>query len=214
MAILSSLLIAGSFPVRVSFFLFSRKLYFLLPVNWRRWPMSKTCRIGISGLRRGLSLAQVFPLFPDCQVVAACDPDPGALERFGRQFPQARLCATYAELLEAGLDVAVVASPIPDHKDQSIAALSAGCHVLQEVILAADLEECAQLLDAVRRHPRQLFMLAENCCYWGHILAWKEMWDQGMLGELVYAEAEYVHDVRSLHRNPDGTPTWRSLPWT
>lgn len=173
--------------------------------------MSRNLRIGISGLRRGLSLARVFPLFPDCELTAACDPDPQALERFGQQFPQARLGATFAEMLATGLDVAVVASPIPDHKDQSIAALEAGCHVLQEVILAADLEESRQLLEAVRRHPKQLFMLAENCCYWGHMLSWKEMWDQGMLGELIYGEAEYVHDVRALHRNPDGTPTWRSF---
>ncbi|MBM3278432.1 MAG: Gfo/Idh/MocA family oxidoreductase [Candidatus Handelsmanbacteria bacterium] len=173
--------------------------------------MSKTYHIGISGLRRGLSLARVFPLFPDCQIAAGCDLDPQALERFGQHFPQARLCSTYGEMLEAGLDVVVVASPIPDHKDQSIAALEAGCHVLQEVILGATIEECAALLKAVQGHPRQLFMLAENCCYWGHILAWKEMWAQGMLGELVYAEAEYVHDVRALHRNPDRTPTWRSF---
>jgi predicted dehydrogenase len=134
---------------------------------------------------------------PDCRVAALCDPDPAALERAGRQLEGARLFPAYSEMLVAGIDLAVVASPVPAHQEQSQAALEAGCHVLQEVILAATVEECRQLLEVVRTHPRQKFMLAENCCYWAHILAWRQMWEQNMLGELVYAEAECIHDVRA-----------------
>jgi predicted dehydrogenase len=65
----------------------------------------------------------------------------------------------------------------------------------------------------VQAHPRQKFMLAENCCYWAHILSWQEMWRQGLLGNFMYAEAEYIHDTRHLLRQADGTPTWRaSMP--
>jgi len=171
-----------------------------------------TYRVGISGLRRGASLARVFALIPDCQVAAACDPEQPLRDAFGPRFPDARLFDRYEEMLEADLDIAVVASPVPLHCGQSIAALEAGCHVLQEVCLARTVEECRALLQAVQARPQQKFMLAENCCYWAHILSWQKMWQQGMIGELVYAEAEYVHDVRSLmHR--DGTPTWRdTLP--
>jgi predicted dehydrogenase len=171
-----------------------------------------TYRIGVSGLRRGASLARVFPLLPDCRLVAACDPDPAAREAFGAHFPEVRLCAAYEELLDTGLDIAVVASPVPLHASQSIAALQAGCHVLQEVCLATTLAECRALFEAVQAHPRQQFMLAENCCYWAHILSWQELWRRGELGELLYAEAEYIHDVRSLMRR-GGQPTWRdTLP--
>ena len=170
-------------------------------------------RVGISGLRRGASLARVFALRPDCCLAAACDPEPGARDTFGAQFPEARLFAGYAEMLEAGLDMVVVAAPVPLHAEQTIAGLEAGGHVLQEVCLGQTLEECRAILEAVRAHPRQKFMLAENCCYWAHILSWKEMWQQGMVGELIHAEAEYVHDVRGLMRRPDNTPTWRdTLP--
>ena len=169
-----------------------------------------TYRIGISGLRRGTSLAQVMALQPDCEVAAACDPDPGTLESFGKRFPQARLFAAYGEMLQAGLDVVVVASPVPEHCAQTVAALEAGCHVLQEVCLASTVEECQRIHQVVRAHPRQRFMLAENCCYWAHILSWQGMWRQGLLGDLLYAEAEYIHDVRSLMRRADGSPTWRA----
>ncbi|MEW6754869.1 MAG: Gfo/Idh/MocA family oxidoreductase [Candidatus Latescibacterota bacterium] len=169
-----------------------------------------TYRIGISGLRRGASLAHVVALQPDCQVAAACDPDPAALAALAPRFPRSRLCADYAEMLEAGLDVVVVASPVPEHCAQTLAALEAGCHVLQEVCLGASVEECRRIQQAVRAHPRQRFMLAENCCYWAHILSWQGMWRQGLLGALLYAEAEYIHDVRSLMRRAGGEPTWRT----
>jgi predicted dehydrogenase len=150
---------------------------------------------------------------PGCEIAAAFDPDAARRRVFGDRFPTAHLYASYQEMLEADLDIAVVASPLPFHCEQSIAALQAGCHVLQEVPLGPNLDECDALFQAVMAYPRRKFMLAENCCYWAHILSWKEMVAQGLVGTLRYAEAEYIHDVRALMRSPDGTPTWRaSLP--
>ncbi len=167
-------------------------------------------RVGVVGLGRGLGPARIFDLMPDCRVVAACDIDSTALKQFGAHFPQAHLCPVYDELLTHGLDIVFVASPVPLHCQHTVAALEAGCHVLQEVTLASTLDECRQILTAVQAHPRQKFMLAENCCYWAHILSWQQMWRQGLLGDLKYAEAEYVHDTRHLLRQPDGSPTWRA----
>ena len=167
-------------------------------------------RVGVVGLRRGFGAARVFDLMPDCRVVAGCDIDPAALEQFGAQFPQAHLSTAYDEMLAQGLDIVFVASPVPLHCQHTVAALEAGCHVLQEVTLASTLDECRRILTAVQAHPRQKFMLAENCCYWAHILSWKQMWRQGLLGDFMYAEAEYIHDTRYLLRQPDGSPTWRA----
>ena len=173
----------------------------------------RSYRVGVVGLRRGLGPARVFDLMPDCRVVAGCDISPAALEQFGALFPQAHLCSAYDEMLAQGLDIVFVASPVPLHCQHTVAALDAGCHVLQEVTLASTLEECRKLLAAVQAHPRQKFMLAENCCYWAHILSWREMWGQGLLGDFMYAEAEYIHDTRFLLREADGSITWRaSMP--
>jgi predicted dehydrogenase len=169
-----------------------------------------TYRVGVVGLRRGLGPARIFGLMPDCQVVAGCDIDATALERFGTHFPRAHLCISYDELLALGVDILFVASPAPLHCQHTVAALEAGCHVLQEVTLASTLEECRQILAAVQTHPRQKFMLAENCCYWAHILSWQQMWQQGLFGNFMYAEAEYIHDTRHLLRQPGGSPTWRA----
>jgi predicted dehydrogenase len=173
----------------------------------------RTYRVGVVGLYRGLGPARIFDLMPDCNVVAGCDIDARALERFGALFPQARLCSAYDEMLAHGLDIVFVASPVPLHCQHTLAALKAGCHVLQEVTLAGSLDECRQLLAAVQAHPRQKFMLGENCCYWAHMLSWRQMWRRGLLGDFMYAEAEYIHDTRYLLRQPDGSPAWRaSMP--
>lgn len=113
-------------------------------------------------------------------------------------------------MLALGLDIVFVASPVPLHCQHTVAALEAGCHVLQEVTLASTLDECQQILEAVQTQRQQKFMLAENCCYWAHILSWQQMWRQGLLGDFKYAEAEYIHDTRDLLQQPDGSPTWRA----
>ena len=167
-------------------------------------------RVGVVGMRRGLSLGRVFDMMPDCSVVACCDLDDACAANCHDAFPAAEFVTDYSRMLETGIDIAVIASPIPLHAEHTIAALDAGCHVLQEVTLSDTLSGCRAILDAVRAHPGQKFMLAENCCYWAYILAWKALWDQGLLGRFLYAEAEYVHNIRALLRNPDGAPTWRA----
>ncbi len=167
-------------------------------------------RVGISGLRRGLGPGRIFNMLPECKLVAGCDPDPAKREQVEGDFPGIRTFADYQDMLDWGLDIVMVATPMPLHASQTVAALDAGCHVLQEVTLAQTLDECRQIAQAVKAHPKQKFMLAENNCYLGHIMSWKRMWEDGLLGDFMYAEAEYVHDIRSLLRQPDGSPTWRA----
>jgi predicted dehydrogenase len=166
-------------------------------------------RVGIVGLRRSLGPARIFRLQPDCEI-AGCDLDEAARQRFAIQNPGAPVYADLGEMLQAGVDIVYVGTPMQHHQAHTVAALEAGCHVLQEVALANTLEECRAIFEAVRARPAQKFMLAENCCYWAHIQSWKQVWRQGRLGRFLYAEAEYVHDIRHLLRNPDGTPAWRA----
>ncbi|MGB1717318.1 MAG: Gfo/Idh/MocA family protein, partial [Candidatus Latescibacterota bacterium] len=166
--------------------------------------------VAICGLRRGASFARIFPLFDECRLSAVCDADETLLARFAVDLPDVQRFTRFDDLIDTRPDICVIASPVALHAEQSIAALQAGCHVLQEVFLAETLEQCRQLYEAVKAHPKQTFMLAENCCYWHFILEWKKMWQIGQLGDLIHGEAEYVHDVRSLMSDEQGRPTWRT----
>jgi predicted dehydrogenase len=53
-------------------------------------------------------------------------------------------------------------------------------------------------------------MMSENYCYAKHTVIVRAMAQAGLFGRCYFAEGEYLHDVKNLHRRPDGTPTWRA----
>ena len=166
-------------------------------------------RVGVAGLRRGAGLLRTFAMHPGVQVVAACDADPTQLESIGKQCDVPALYEEYADLLKHDLDVVVVATPMPLHTAHAVAALDAGRHVFSEVPAVVSIEEAQALVAAVKRSPGK-YMLAENCCYWAFIESWRETVQAGGIGKVLYAEAEYVHDCRSLMRDAQGNLTWRA----
>lgn len=115
----------------------------------------------------------------------------------------------YRHLLERDdLDAVVIATPMQLHAEMAVDSLRAGKNVLSEVAAAVTLAQCWELVRAVRETGRA-YMMAENVCYYRHILALREMLARGVFGELTYAECGYVHDCRSLMVLPDGRLTWR-----
>ena len=166
-------------------------------------------RVGVAGLRRGLSLLNTFAMYPGVEVVAVCDTDTAALERIGKEKGIAHLYQEYEDLVRHDLDCIVIGTPMPMHAAQAIAALEAGRHVFSEVPAVASLAEAEALVRAARK-ARGKYMLAENCCYWAFIESWRKSVSEGAIGKVVYAEAEYIHDCRSLMRDAAGNPTWRT----
>lgn len=164
-------------------------------------------RFGVIGLRRGQSLARACQAAGDAVVTALYDLDATK----GRSMAAAIQADFYAEFdafLAAPVDAVVVASPIPYHAAQSIAALNAGKHVLSEVTACHTLEDARALVAAARR-AQTIYMLAENCCYYDEIELVKRLYDAGRFGEVYYGEGDYVHDCRQLFYDEDGQLTWR-----
>ena len=169
-------------------------------------------RIGLVGLARGPSLASQFAAYPDAVVAALCDLDSDRLATVGRAFDldDTHLFTDYADLLNAPIDVVVIATPIMVHAEQAIAALEAGKHVFSEVTAVHTLAEAARLVETVRRGDR-VYMMGENCCYYHFIAQWRDLVDAGRLGRIVHAEAEYVHDIHDMVVDSrTGTTYWRA----
>jgi len=166
-------------------------------------------KVGVAGLRRGVSLLNMFSHHPQAEVVAVCDVDADRANSVAREHNIRSAYDDYASFVQQDLDAIVVATPATHHAEHAIAALRHGKHVLSEVPAAWTLEECAALVRAVEE-TGQKYMLAENVCYFPHIEAYRQAVANGKLGTVFYAEAEYVHDCRSLMRNPDGSLTWRA----
>ncbi len=164
-------------------------------------------RIGVIGLRRGRSLMQVFQAVGGAQITALYDLDAEkglpAAAALG-----ARYHADLDSFLADDVDAVVVASPIPAHAQQCIAALQAGKHVLSEVTACRSVDEARALVEAARQSSA-IYMLAENCCYYDEIELVKRLVAQGRLGDVYYGEGDYVHDCRSGFYTPTGELTWR-----
>lgn len=168
-------------------------------------------RVGLVGANRGSGLIHPFSVFPETEITALCDLDETRLADAGEYFGVAdrALFADYEDFLNTAIDVVVIGTPIQLHAEQVIAAMEAGKHVLSEVTAAWTIEQCEQIVDTVKR-TRQVYMLAENSCYQHFIREWKEWIDAGRFGDIYYAEAEYIHNIRELlWDDASGETFWR-----
>jgi predicted dehydrogenase len=140
--------------------------------------------------------------------VAFCEKDPLVLATEGERLGIEGRFEQFEEML-GHVDAVFIATPMHLHAEQSILALRAGKHVLSEVTACVGLEECHAIVEAVRSSGKT-YMMAENYIFSEENLLVKEMAKRGLFGEVYFGEGEYVHDVKSYHHFPDGSPTWRT----
>lgn len=115
----------------------------------------------------------------------------------------------YDEMLKDDKIQAVfIATYADNHASFAIKALNAGKHVLSEIPAFYTIQEAKQLKEAVKKHPELYYMIAENCCYWDFIKAWKTMAQDNLIGDAIYAEAEYIHSFPQEKKYPNNY--WRS----
>lgn len=169
-------------------------------------------KVGIVGLGRGMSHLHVFAQRNDAKVVAVCDINESLAQKVKNDMGLESAYSDYDKFLSHDMDIVVVATPLPLHVSNSIAALESGKHVLCEVPIANSLEECEALVKAVKKSKTK-FMFGENCNYWYFVEKWRNLVAEGKIGKPIYAEAEYIHDCRSIMRDSEGKLTWRaSMP--
>lgn len=170
---------------------------------------STPIRFAVIGARRGRSfIDSAGTVGQDIQLTAICDKSPAMLAPWSDQ-PGLKLYSDYEQVLSnPDIDAVCIATPVPLHARQAIAALRAGKHVLSEVTAAYTLDECRELIEAVES-TRLTYMMAENYCYMEPVLQVQNMVEQGVFGELIYASGSYIHDCRALYFTAEGDLTWR-----
>ena len=177
--------------------------------------MSGELRAGVLGVGRGLSFVRVMQAMDGVSVTAVADMRAERVRTVCAEHDVPKGLASLDELLAEDLDLVVVATPVSNHAEHSIAALEAGVNVLSEIPVIATREEADQLVDAARKSDA-LYMCGENCNYWAFVDSLKRLNQRGDFGEIFAAEAEYIHSIPGLRRDEHGNPTWRAsmLPIT
>jgi predicted dehydrogenase len=168
-------------------------------------------KVGLSGAPRGSSFIGAFESIPETEVTGIFDPDAKRLGEIADKYEIPGRYTDYGTMLEGGdLDIVVVASPMQYHVPQSVEALGRGIHVLSEVTAAVDLKQCEDLVRAVEDSDAK-YMMAENYCYMRPNNLVLNMVRKGLFGDVYYGEGAYVHDVKHMHVDAAGRPTWRTI---
>lgn len=156
-------------------------------------------RVGVVGLRRGATFAQIAAAHPDAHLAALCDHDPSRLAWAADAFDdlQPTRCNTFEQLLDSGVDAVILANDATAHTALAVTALAAGIHVFSEVPATATMAEAVQLVEAAES-SRALYMMAENYCFGASASEMRRRFQAGDLGEFQHGEGEYVHDTEHV----------------
>lgn len=137
---------------------------------------------------------------------------------FQNRCPGAFVTASEEEFLRQDFDAVLLATFCPAHGPHAIKCLQAGKHVLSEVTSFFTLAEGVKLVEEVEKR-KLVYNLAENYPFSAANMWLANRWEEGLFGEMMYAEYEYVHECRMLcYTYTDGVPiipghtvhNWRS----
>lgn len=198
-------------------------------VNFRVAPMERI-KVGFIGLgERGLAGFHRAMLFSGVEAAAICDlrPEPvddaaaflkkwklpGAAHQYkGKDDSWRGVCE------DPEVEVVYIVTPQALHAQMELYALECGKHVLCEVPGAETIEDCWRIVEAAEKAQKHCYLLENRCFREPESLA-LSLAKQGVLGELAYAEAAYIHNLnaRQLENNFRNRKTkargWLGEPW-
>lgn len=170
----------------------------------------KKIRVGVIGLRRGLTFANNSGGV-GLELVAICDHWAERLEHGLKKYPKIKGYTEYDDFLKHDMDAVILANFFHEHAPFAIKALDAGLHVMSETSACKTMAEAVALINAVER-SNKIYMFAENYCYFNYIQEMRMLYRSGEIGEVEFAECEYIHpfSVERLNQLSVGEQHWRN----
>ena len=153
-------------------------------------------KVGVIGLGwNGLLFCEKYTENPDVELVAVSDlnaerREPAAAKYGTKIYTDAEMMA------DKEIDVVSIHTPDHLHKEPFIMALEAGKHVFCEKPLANKTEDVVAMVKASRKHKDLVQLVGFILRFGKYFETVKEWIDNGTLGEICYAESDYIHDLR------------------
>lgn len=173
--------------------------------------MDRAVRVGVLGLRRGAALARLAQ-DAGMQVVAVCERDDRRCEA-----AKSLGAAAYRDIepfLDHRMDAVILVNDFDQHAPVAIQALDRGVSVLSETAACRTLAEGVALVEAAERSAG-VYMFAENYPYMPLTREMRRRYAAGDIGEVRYAEAEYLDEPGDLMSMVNDRSHWRArLPAT
>src|SRR5258708_24288050 len=164
--------------------------------------MDHELRVGVVGLRRGLTLARESQA-AGMEVVAVCD-----LDRHRLSLASDTLSAVayqdYDAFLAHDMDGVILANHFDEHAPLAIKAPKAGKDVRSETAACKSLAEGVQLLRTVEQ-TGLVYLFAANYPFMPHVRELRRLYRAGEIGTVQYAECEYLHGFSPDYRTHFGS---------
>ena len=157
--------------------------------------MNEPIGVAVIGLgHNGRAFCRAYAADPMARLVAVCDRDPRRLREVAYEYD----VKGYEDcsFLERG-DVQAVSVHTPDHlhAEPFVRALEADKHCFVEKPFANSLDDVRRMLAAARKSSA-VTMVGQVLRFNPVFRAVKQWVDAGVVGDLFYLEADYIHDLR------------------
>lgn len=137
---------------------------------------------------------------PHTTVRAVCAKEADMLAAVSQEHAIPHVYSEFSEIVaDPDIDLLVIATPHGLHASMAVAALHAGKHVIVEKPMCISLEECEAMIRAVEDTGRHL-AVDQVLRFYPYYQSIKEHVANGGLGEIYYAEADYLHNTTRLIR--------------
>lgn len=106
--------------------------------------------------------AQALRNIPECSLIAVQNRTYPKAEAFAKQYG-VKACERVEDMVtKEKVEVVIICTPHPEHKQPALEALNAGAHVLVEKPLASSLEDCDRMIEAARKGKRKLGVVSQR----------------------------------------------------
>jgi len=158
-------------------------------------------KVGVFGAARGMTMINALSKRPDAALVAVCDKYRPLLDDVEKKAAehtlQVALYEDFEDFFKHDMDAAVLANYANEHAPYAVRLLQSGRHVLSEVLPCETMAQAVELIEAVEESGR-IYAYAENYCYMKSPFEMWRRYANGDIGEVQYAEGEYIHDCSSI----------------
>lgn len=165
----------------------------------------KKVKIGVLGGFRGSSMIEYCKIADNAEVVAICDNNDEVLTKQKndcKDYP-ITFYENFEDFIKHDMDAVVLANFAHEHAPFAIRSMKEGKHVFSEVLPVQTMKQAVELIETVE-DTGKIYAYGENYCYMSAPYEMKRLYNLNKIGELEYAECEYIHNTE---------PIWPSITY-
>ncbi|MFA6947495.1 MAG: Gfo/Idh/MocA family oxidoreductase [Eubacteriales bacterium] len=163
--------------------------------------MSKKLKVGVFGGARGRTMIEVLFNHPDAELVAVCDKYQPLLDSVGQRAKElgvkVALYLNFEDFFNHDMDAVIMANYANEHSVFGVRLLRSGRHIMSEVLPCETMAQAVELIETVEQTGK-VYAYAENYCYMQHTFEMWQKYKAGAVGDIMYAEGEYIHDCSAI----------------